>query len=96
MKFKNRRFITKGVGERLPLRLQLFLWSCIDSLPPMRDYLQVFKFTADSQGLKIIHTQEEPNYRQEYLLPEDAPVFLGKIFVIDDGEHSTMMLAEEY
>ena len=96
MKFKNRRFITKGVEEKVPLRFQLFLWSCIDSLPPVRDYLQVFKFTAGGDGLKILHTQEEPNYRQEYLLAEDAPVFLGKIFVIDDGEHSTMMLAEEY
>ena len=43
MKFKNKRYITKGVNERVPLLTQLFMWHCIDTLDIPEDYLQVFK-----------------------------------------------------
>ena len=76
--------------------MQLFLWSCIDNLPPERDYLQVFKFTANKDGIKIIYTQEIPDYHQEYALDKNTHFFVGKIYVIDDETHSTMLLAEEY
>ena len=45
---------------------------------------------------KIIHAQEEPEYEREYLIESGAPIFVGKIFAIDDESHSTMLLAEEY
>lgn len=45
---------------------------------------------------RIVHSQEVPEYKREYLFNTDAPVFIGKIFVIDDETHSTMLLAEEY
>lgn len=92
MRFKNKRFVTKGIVENVPLCLQLFMWMCIDTLPCEKDYLQVFEFTQTG----VIHSQEEPEYRQEYLLKGDAPFFIGKVFVIDDGSYSTMLLAEEY
>ena len=63
-------------------------------MPPPKDYLQVFEISGAHDKVKVIHTQEEPEYRREYLW--DAPVFCGKIFVIDDGDHSTMLLVEEY
>lgn len=94
--FKNKRFITKGVSSEVNLLLQLFMWQCIDEIPPPKDYLQVFKLTLEDGKQKIIHTQEQPEYKQEYLLQTDAPIFIGKIFVIDDSAHSTMMLASEY
>ena len=68
MKFKNRRFITKGIAENIPLCLQLFMWMCIDTLPCEKDYLQVFKFTEKG----VTHIQEEPEYKREYLF-KDAP-----------------------
>ena len=91
MNIKNKRFVTKGIAECIPLCLQLFMWMCIDTLPCEKDYLQVFKFTEKS----VTHIQEEPEYKREYLF-KDAPVFIGKVFVIDDETHSTMLLAEEY
>ena len=95
--FQNQRFITKGVNEKVSLLLQLFLWQLIEEMPPEKDYLQVFQFTLEDGKQKITHTQEEPHYKREYLLEmTDVPIFIGKIFVIDDGEHSTMMLASEY
>ena len=95
--FKNKRFITKGVESDVALLLQLFMWQCIDDMPPPKDYLQVFECTLEDGKQKITHSQEEPDYKREYLLKlTDASVFIGKIFVIDDGEHSTMLLASEY
>ena len=94
MDFKNKRFITAGVDSRVSPLLQLFMWHCIDAMPPPKDYLQIFELSAENGKVKIKHFQEEPEYRQEYLI--DAPVFIGKIFVIDDETHSTMLLAEEY
>ncbi len=95
--FKNKRFITRGVSSELGLLLQLFMWKCIDEMPPPKDYLQVFELTLEDGKQKIILTQEEPEFKMEYLLDiADTPIFIGKIFVIDDGEHSTMLLASEY
>ena len=77
MNFKNRRFITKGVMENIPLHLQLFLWLCIEVMAIEKDYLQVFEFVDDEGKYKIIHTQEMPEYRKEYLMIEDTPYFIG-------------------
>ena len=52
--------------------------------------------TGEHGGQKIAHIQEEPEYKREYLLNSDIPIFIGKIFVIDDKTHSTMLLASEY
>ena len=91
---KNARYATRGVMENVNPVLLLFLWQLVDSMPLPRDYLQVFQFSKEGDKLKITHTQEIPAYRREYLL--DAPVFVGKIYAIDDGEQSTMLLANEY
>ena len=95
-KFKNQRFITKGIAENVHPLLQIFMWECIDSLNLPKDYLQIFELTAEDGKKKIKHIQEEPEYQKEYLLDADTPFYVGKIFVIDDLLHSTMLLAEEY
>ena len=96
MRFKNKRYITSGVDSKADLLLQLFMWSCIDRLDVPKDYLQVFKLTLEDGKQKITHIQEQPEYKREHLIVSDAPVFIGTIFVIDDEDHSTMLLAEEY
>lgn len=81
----------------MSLLLQLFMWQCIDEMKVPKDYLQVFELTVEGNKQRIIHSQEEPEYKMEYLLDiAGPPFFIGKIFVIDDGDHSTMMLASEY
>ena len=96
MRFKNRRLITAEVDDRVSPLLQLFLWHCIDAMPPPKDYLQIFNCTIFDGKQKITHIQEVPEYKREYLLDVDTSFFVGKIFVIDDETHSTMLLAEEY
>ena len=95
MNFNNQKFITKGVDLNINPLLQSFMWSLIEAMPKSKDYLQVFEFSQKDGKQKITHIQEEPEYKREYLL-KDAPIFIGKIFVIDDKTHSTMLLAEEY
>lgn len=96
MNFKNKRFVTKGVVEQVSPLLQLFMWRCIDDMTALKDYLQVFELNIEDGKQKVIHIQEQPEYKAEYLIESDAPLFVGKIFVIDDETHSTMLLAEEY
>ena len=93
--FDNKKYITRGVTAEIPLELQLLLWKLIGNLSVEKDYLQVFNCSSENGKQKIEHIQEEPEYKKEYQLKTDT-FFNGKIFVIDDGDHSTMMLAEEY
>ena len=78
MRFENRRFITRGVMENIPLHLQFFLWLCIEVMAIEKDYLQVFEFVDHNGKYKIIHTQEKPEYRKEYLMIEDTPYCITK------------------
>ena len=96
MNFKNKRVITNGVDLKISPLLQIFIWHCIDAIPPPKDYLQVFNCTISGGKQKLTHTQEEPEYKREYLINLDTSFFIGKIFVIDDETHSTMLLEEEY
>ena len=95
-KFKNDRFITRGVAENLNPLLVMVLWELIDNMTIQQDYLQVFDLSEEKGKQKIEHIQEVPEYKREYLITLDIPIFTGKVFVIDDETHSTMLLASEY
>lgn len=103
---EKKRYETKGVMEELDVLYRFLIWTLIDALKSGMelDYLQVFEFKTESETnaitpknytLKLIHSQEEPEYKKEYVLPVKS-VINGKIFVIDDGDHVTMMWADEY
>lgn len=96
--FTNERFCTSGIAEEVSPILQAILWNLIDAMDVLRkDYLQVFELSMYDGMQKIVHSQEEPEYRKEYHIKLcDTSMHIGKIFVIDDGDHSTMLKAEEY
>ena len=102
--FENRieRYISSGVKDEIPASLVSFMWSKIDAMKQNRDYLQVFSFVSEDGKQLIIHTQEgceefdAADYKAEYRLFGYPEPINDKIYVIDDGEHSTMILAEEY
>ena len=90
------RYLTRGVDSEIPLELQIFMWQAIDGLPEDRDYLQVFNLTVE-EGLQVIkHTSEQPKYMMFYVLTCCEEAVTAKVYVIDDGDHCTMLLAEEY
>lgn len=89
------RYITRGAQSEIPIELQIFMWSCINALPEPKDYLQVFRLSLSDGKQKIVHEQEQTEYKKEYMLNTTIPV-TAKVYVIDDGDHCTMLLAEEY
>ena len=90
------RYLTRGVDEKIPLDLQIFMWKLIDKLPEERDYLQVFNLSVEN-GLQVIkHTSELPKHKMVYVLTCCEKMVTTKVYVIDDGDHCTMLLAEEY
>jgi len=93
--FDNLRYLTRGVSATIPPLIQSFIWGCIDRLPDDCDYLQVFQLKPFGGMQQITHTAEEPEYRKVFLFPSDNPI-TAKIYVIDDTDHTTMLLAEEY
>ena len=94
--FNNPKYLTRGVQSTIPGWLVILLWHLIEIMPvEQKDYLQVFRLSRTGTGQHITHTQEQPPYQYELDVPCTDAV-KAKIFVIDDGTHSTMLLAEEY
>ena len=89
------RYMTKGVQSEIPAVLQMFMWDCISVVPVQKDYLQIFRLSESNGKQKIVHEQEVPEFKREYLLAFPNPIN-AKVYVIDDGDHCTMLLAEEY
>ena len=95
--------MTRGVQADIPMGLQLILWFMIDDnikkgLP--MDYLQVFTLSAyhkeNATYQKITHVQEVPKRKKDAVINVIDKVVTAKIYVIDDIEHITMLLADEY
>lgn len=98
--FDNERYITPGVATSIPLWLQNLLWYLIETMNVIeKDYLQIFELkTIMVEGrvqLKIIHRQEEPYYKSIWILDIQDTIRL-KLYCIDNGTYSTMLLSEEY
>lgn len=98
---KEKRYISKGVNENLDIRLQIIIWNLIDELKELMevDYLQIFRVSQINKSrIKITHEQEVPEYKAEYGIESKDFILESdmKIYVIDDVEYSTMILAEEY
>lgn len=98
--FENPRYCTRGIQSTISLPLQWQFWSRIDNLPLKdKDWLHIFELKPTTRNAQpaqlVIHRQECPLYYAEYRLPQRNPL-TNKIFVIDDGCHSVMMLADEY
>lgn len=97
--FQNARYVTCGVNADIPSEVQAILWAMLEDLTHKGvkvDYLQVFRLSEQAGRQKIVHTQEQPDYKDEILVPIYGHLVETKIFIVDDGDHSTMMLAEEY
>ena len=90
------RYLTRGVAAEIPLQLQVFLWEAVDRMPELKDYLQVFNLSGEIGVHVIHHTSEETEYDMTYILQIAGEAVTAKVYLIDDGEHCTMLLAEEY
>jgi len=90
------RYLTHGVNANIPLAVQLSLWQLYDSIPRgQRDWLQIFQITPEEDHLKILHEQEVPEYKRVHRIC-GVPSFSAKVYIIEDDDHVTMLLADEY
>ena len=84
------RYLTRGVDAEISIELQVLMWQAVDQMPEPKDYLQVFRLSEEN-GLQIVHhTSEQPQFEMTYIAET------AKVYIIDDGDHCTMLLAEEY
>ena len=93
--FSGKKYITRGVSENISIELQIILWDMVLSMPIKKDYLQIFELSTDENILTIKHSQEIPTYEKIYEFIVSKPIN-EKIYIIDDIEYSTMLLASEY
>ncbi len=94
--FQNQRYLTRGVQDTIPPELQLLMWDALEAVPEPKDYFQVIRIFVLNGIQCIEHDQEQPPFKREYLLPTVEKITTAKVYIIDDGDHSTMLLAEEY
>lgn len=92
--------ITKGIVDSMPILLQQMMWYLVATMKVKeKDYLQVFQFEkVEINGIqkqKIIHTQECPEYRSEYIVSSTNPIST-KAYIIEKNDYRNMLLAEEY
>ncbi|WP_027703186.1 DUF960 family protein [Metaclostridioides mangenotii] len=94
---KEKRYMTVGVQNEIPVSIQIKLWNKIDELKIEKDYFQIFELIPIEDGaLKIVHKQEDPKYKKvSYLITDEIKCAI-KIYVIDAGYYSTMLLDTEY
>lgn len=92
---KENRYITRGINEKIDLQLQILLWSLVDDLKVEKDYLQVFKLSRVENFINIEHIQEVPEYKSFIKVNAKDLEFKEeiKIYVIDSGAYSTMLLS---
>lgn len=99
--FQNKRYITKGFQNLIPLTTQLILFHMIDSIKNTYrlDYLQVIQLSIEHRDgndlQKIVLSQEMPKRSKTTYFPLKEMI-TAKVFVIDDEDHHTFLLAEEY
>ena len=100
--FDKERYITSHANGVLPMELQILLWKCIDEWRRKieQDYLKVFELSISIRNGKevqvIKHYQEEPKYQEEIEIMDYEQLIVDKVYVIDDGEYSTMLMASDY
>lgn len=101
--FKGQKYVTSGVWDRIPPDIRKTMFNGIEMMrlktDNQLDYLQIFRLETFGQDgifvLNIKHEQEVPEAEIHYVLTVRKEIN-EKVYVIDDGEHVTMLLAEEY
>jgi len=92
--------MTRAIAESLHMEIQKLLWYLIDDQRKQGeklDYLQVFELENRENQQHIIHRQEVPKRKREWLITlKDTPPVNSTVWCIDDGTHQTMLFPSDY
>jgi hypothetical protein len=95
------RFATSFIDNGVPIEIQSLIWSIIDELRVKRqeemDYLQVFQLTIQD-GFQIINNIQEQPFKEECfkVVLSKNKMLTTKIWVLDDGNYTTMLFPSDY
>lgn len=95
--FSNERYLTREVANRVPVEIQILMWNLVEEIKVKKDYLQVFEVIPNgSEFVEIIHKQEIPEFTFSYIIKNVGIETKMKLYIIDNGQYSTMMFCHEY
>lgn len=102
--FDKAKYITSHANEVLPLALQIAMWQSIErwrAINAPLDYLQVFELSSENingRSIQVIrHSQEQPEKSEMiHIECEGFEPVNDKVYVIDDVEYATMLMASDY
>ena len=96
-----KKYMTRGVQECIPFDLVVLMWQmydrCKEEINPC-DSVHVFKLKrleGEVLNQEITHKQEVPEYERTYVINIDHPI-TEKVYVIENEDYVTMLLANEY
>lgn len=92
--------MTRTIDETVHAEIQMILWSLIDKQVKAGkelDYLQVLELEVTEGRQRIVHRQEVPERKREwiYTLQYTTPID-QTIWCIDSEEYQMMLLPNEY
>jgi len=92
--------MTKTIDETVHAEIQMILWNLINEQRNEEkelDYLQVFELKMTDGRQRIVHRQEVPERKREwvYTLQYTTPID-QTIWCIDSEEYQMMLLPNEY
>lgn len=99
-KDKSKRYMTRTIEETVHAEIQMILWNLIDEQGKAGkelDYLQVFELEVTEGRQRIVHRQEMPERKREwiYTLQYTTPIE-QTIWCIDSEAYKIMLLPSEY
>lgn len=97
---KGKRYMTKTINETVHGEIQMILWGLIDEQREKDlelDYLQVFELKVQQGKQYIIHRQEVPERKREwvYQLKHTTPIE-RTVWCIDSDDYQMMLLPSDY
>ncbi len=92
--------MTRTIDETVHAEIQMILWNLIDeqrNAEKELDYLQVFELKVTDGRQRIVHRQEVPERKREwvYTLQYTNPID-QTIWCMDSEEYQMMLLPNEY
>ena len=101
--FENPRYVSRAIADAVAVDIQQLVWALLDERVKSKeemDYLQVFDLAMESMMgeciQKILHQQEQPFYENLTFHRTFSMPLTMTIWVIDDGDHTTMLLPSDY
>jgi len=92
--------MTKTINEMVHGEIQMILWGLIDEQLEKGlglDYLQVFELSVQQGKQYIIHRQEVPERKREWVYQLKHTTPIGRtVWCIDSEDYQMMLLPSDY